>query len=167
MNLYKSFQCRVQLVWEKKKREFYVINQPSHVYTLVKDELIKKDREIFLSILLTARNTVIGIETVSMGTMNCSLVTPRELFKSALLANAFSIIICHNHPSGDMEPSNEDITITEQIVEAGKLLNIEVLDHLIISEKGFISLKEMNRLQMNRFTKSGKSILSTFNYKKI
>jgi len=156
---YKHFQCKVQLVWEKKKREFYVINQPSHVYTLVKDELIKKDREIFLSILLTARNAVIGIEEISMGTMDCCIVTPRELFKSALLANAFALILCHNHPSGDMKPSEEDIKITERIVDAGRLLNIEVLDHLIISEKGFISLKEMNRL-----TASGRSILSTFSY---
>ena len=83
---YKHFQCKVQLVWEKRKRETYVINQPSHVYTLVKDELIKKDREIFLSILLTTRNTVIGIETISIGTMNCCLISPRELFKNKLIA---------------------------------------------------------------------------------
>lgn len=154
---YNHFQCKVCLLWEKKKRQFYVINEPSHAYTLVKDELITSDRERFLSILLTARNTVIGIETVSIGTITSCMVTPRELFKSALLANACSIILCHNHPSGDLEPSQTDLHITDRLVTAGKLLDIDVLDHLIISEKGFTSLKEINRLQ-----ETGKSLLATY-----
>jgi len=76
------------------------------------------------------------MEMISKGTLNASLVHPREVFKGALLANAHAIIIAHNHPSGDVEPSIADKTSTEKLVDAGKLLNIEILDHVIIGSKG-------------------------------
>jgi DNA repair protein RadC len=148
--VYKSLQCRVYLKWERKKRKAYSITRPEDVYELVRDELVNADRERFLSVLLTTKNTVIGIETVGIGTINTCMVTARELFKSALLANAHSIILCHNHPSGDLTPSNEDIALTGKIVNAGEILGIEVCDHLIVGRDGFKSLKAMSLMTGNR-----------------
>ena len=160
MNGYRHFQCRVYLAWDREDREIYTISEPSHAYALVRDELVSSDRERFLSILLTTRNTVIGVETISVGSINTCPVSPSQLFKSALLANAPSVILCHNHPSGSLEPSREDMEITERIVTAGSILGIEVLDHIIIAENGFISLREMNRLHA-----TGTSILASRRYR--
>ena len=142
--VYKSLQCRVYLKWERKKRKAYSITRPEDVYELVRDELVNADRERFLSVLLTTKNTVIGIETVGIGTINTCMVTARELFKSALLANASRVILCHNHPSGDLTPSDDDIALTRRIVTAGQLLGIDVCDHLIVGRDGYRSLKQMN-----------------------
>ena len=140
--IYKQLKCRVCLVKEGNPSKEHAIRKPEDVFNLVKDELGKSDREMFLSILLTTRNTVIGIETVSIGTLTCSLVSAREIFKSAILANAACLILTHNHPSGNTEPSEEDIKITKRLQEAGKLLNIELLDHIIVGHNSFLSLKE-------------------------
>ena len=140
--IYKQLKCRVCLVKEGNTKKEHVIGKPEDVFKLVRDELGKSDREMFLSIMLSTRNVVIGIETVSIGTLNASLVSPRELFKSAILTNAACIIVVHNHPSGYTEPSPEDLTLTKRIAEAGKLLNIELVDHVIVTTKSFLSLKE-------------------------
>ena len=129
---YKGIKCRVCLVRESENDEIIKINNESDVYDLVKDELANSDREMLLSIMLTVKNDLIGVETVSIGSIVSSSITPRDIFKSAILANAIAVIICHNHPSGSLEPSNEDIEITKQLIEAGELLGIKVLDHLII-----------------------------------
>ena len=120
--------------------EIIRINNEEDAYELVKHELVSSDREMILSIMLTVKNELIGVETVSIGSVTASTTTPRDVFKSAILANAVSIILCHNHPSGDLTPSGEDIKITKQLIEAGELLGINVLDHLIVSHKGFNSL---------------------------
>ena len=161
MNKYHHFQCRVCLAWDREDREIYTISEPSHAYALVKDELVSSDRERFLSILLTTSNTVIGIETISIGSISTCPISPGQLFKSALLANARSVILCHNHPSGSLESSKEDMEITERIVTAGSILDIEVVDHIIIAENGFISLREMNRLHA-----PGTSLLASRRYRK-
>lgn len=137
---YKGMECRVYLVREGSNRKKITINEASDVYKLVKNELCSSDREIFLSLLLTAKNTLIGVETVSIGTINGCIVSPREVFKSAILANAESIIICHNHPSGDPTPSNGDVKLTDTLVKAGELIGIDVKDHLIVSEDGYKSV---------------------------
>ena len=137
---YKGIRCRVYLVREKTDGEIIRINNEEDAYELVKKELVSSDREIILSIMLTVKNDLIGVETVSIGSVTASTTTPRDVFKSAILANAVSIILCHNHPSGDLTPSGEDIRITKQLIEAGELLGINVLDHLIVSHKGFNSL---------------------------
>ena len=137
---YKGIRCRVYLVREKTDGEIIRINNEEDAYELVKKELVSSDREIILSIMLTVKNELIGVETVSIGSVTASTTTPRDVFKSAILANAVSIILCHNHPSGDLTPSGEDIRITKQLIEAGELLGINVLDHLIVSHKGFNSL---------------------------
>ena len=93
-------------------------------------------------ITLDTKNNITGIFTVSTGSLNASIVHPREVFKRAVLQNAASIIICHNHPSGDPTPSQEDINTTKRIYDAGKILGIELLDHIIIGDNDYISLKE-------------------------
>jgi DNA repair protein RadC len=148
--IFRNLQCRVYLAWDHENRESISITGPEDVYALVRDELAGADRERFLSILLSTKNMVIGIETVGIGTINTCMVTARELFKSALLANAHSVILCHNHPSGDLTPSDKDIALTRKIVNAGEILGIEVCDHLIVGRDGFKSLKAMNLMRPNR-----------------
>ena len=97
-------------------------------------EDMSSDREIFAVMLLNTKNHVVGINVVSIGSLTASVVHPREVFKSAILANAASIILTHNHPSGDPAPSKEDISITSRLVQAGRLMDIPVLDHIIIGD---------------------------------
>jgi DNA repair protein RadC len=92
------------------------------------------DREHFAVILLDRKNQMIGINTVSVGSLTTSIVHPREVFKPAILSNAVAVILCHNHPSGSPFPSNEDRALTTRLVEAGKLLGIDVLDHIILGD---------------------------------
>ena len=139
---YKGMRCRVCLVRENASDEIIKISKPADAYELVKDELINSDREILLSIMLTVKNDLIGVETVSLGSVTASTTTPRDIFKSAILANAVAIIVCHNHPSGELVPSKNDIEITKQLIAAGELLGIKVLDHLIVSNQGYRSLRD-------------------------
>ncbi len=141
---YGGMQCRVCLVRETKEAEDEAvkIKNPEDVYQLVKDDLANSDREMLLSVMLATNGHLIGVETVSIGTLNASHISPREVFKSAILANACSIILCHNHPSGDLKPSIEDHKATDAISKAGELLNIRLADHIIVAHGGFKSLKE-------------------------
>ena len=139
---YKGIRCRVCLVRENASDEIIKIKNESDAYELVKDELVNSDREILLSIMLTVRNDLIGVETVSIGSITASTTTPRDIFKSAILANAVAIIVCHNHPSGELIPSKNDIEITKQLIAAGDILGIKVLDHLIVSNQGYRSLRD-------------------------
>jgi len=92
--------------------------------------------EEFYSLYLNTKHQVIGMEMISKGTLNSSLVHPREVFKGALLANAHAVILAHNHPSGNVDPSLADKIATEKLVDAGKLLDVKVIDHVIIGSKG-------------------------------
>jgi len=94
------------------------------------------DREIFLLVCLNTRNHINCIHVVSIGTVNASLVAPREVFKIALLSNASEVAFIHNHPSGDTDPSEDDLLITRRLAECGKLFDIKLLDHVIISDEG-------------------------------
>ncbi|MBS1992693.1 MAG: hypothetical protein JSS83_19375 [Cyanobacteria bacterium SZAS LIN-3] len=98
--------------------------------------------EHFVSFHLSVKFEVIGYQIVSRGTISASLVHPREVFKAALLANSYAIIVAHNHPGGSLTPSREDIETTETLINAGKLLGVSVLDHVIVSSAGFASLRE-------------------------
>jgi DNA repair protein RadC len=101
------------------------------------------DREVFAVALLTIRHRILGLHTVSVGCLTSSLVHPREVFKPAILAGSAALLLAHNHPSGDPEPSAEDIALTRRLTAAGQLLGIEILDHLILGEGGrFVSLRE-------------------------
>ena len=139
---YKGIRCRVCLVRENTGDEVIRINKPLDAYELVKDELVHSDREMLLSVMLTVKNDLIGVETVSIGSIVSANIAPRDVFKSAILANAVAIIVCHNHPSGELVPSDSDIALTKQIVEAGELLGIKVLDHLIVSNQGYKSMRD-------------------------
>lgn len=121
------------------------LSTPSEAAGLGKRFLEDLDREQVIVCCLDNKNQPVSINVVSVGTLNSSLVHPREVFKTAILSNAASIILFHNHPSGDPEPSQEDINITTRIKDAGLILGIELLDHIIIgSEELFCSLKERN-----------------------
>lgn len=101
------------------------------------------DREMFAVAFLSQRNQVTGLHVVSVGGLSASIVEPRAVFKAAVLANAASLVCLHNHPSGNPEPSREDVAITKQLVEAGKLMGVPVLDHLILcSLDAYTSLSE-------------------------
>ncbi|MFZ5645967.1 MAG: RadC family protein [Bacillota bacterium] len=121
------------------------IKSPQDVSDLVMGEMRLLDREHFRALLLNTKHHVLRMETVSIGSLSSSLVHPRELFKSAIKFSAAAVILIHNHPSGDPAPSREDIDITKRLVEAGKLLGIEVLDHVIVGHS-FVSMKEKGLL---------------------
>ncbi len=119
-----------------------VIKFPGDVYNLLKERIRYWDREHFMAIFLNTKHHVIAVETVSVGSLSSSLVHPRELFKNSIKRSAAALILVHNHPSGDPTPSREDIEITRRLVEAGNIIGIQVLDHVIVGENGFVSLKE-------------------------
>src|SRR5215831_19290703 len=110
------------------------IRSSADASTLLHTYLADVDREHFVIILLNQKNRINDVNTVSIGSLTASIVHPREVFKSAILSNAASIICGHNHPSGDCQPSREDRALTQRLVEAGKLLGISVLDHVIIGD---------------------------------
>lgn len=120
-----------------------VINTPDDVAKLLMQKMRYLDREHFMVLLLNTKHAVLAIETVSIGSLSSTIVHPRELFKQAIKRSAAAIILVHNHPSGDPKPSNEDREITRRMVEIGKLLGIEVLDHIIIGNNTYRSLKIM------------------------
>lgn len=123
--------------WERP-----VIKSPIDVFHLVGEEMRYLDREHFRVILLNTKNHVLGIENISVGSLNASLVHPRELFKKAILKSAAGVILVHNHPSGDPHPSEEDKQVSCRMGEAGEIIGIEVLDHIVIGDGRFASLKE-------------------------
>jgi len=137
---------RIKLL-QIKESKGEIITTPGSVSKIMKAES-KADRECMWVLHLNTKNIIIEKELVSMGTLDSSLVSPREVFKGAILNSAHSIIVVHNHPSGTPEPSNEDIQIMEVLKKAGKILAIPVLDFIIISTSGeYWSAKEKNKLQ--------------------
>jgi len=116
------------------------------VVEIVGDELRLCDEERFKILLLDTKNKLIRDETVSVGTLNASLVHPREVFRSAIRASSAAVIVCHNHPSGDCRPSGEDRATTHRIKEAGELVGIRLLDHVIIGDGGYYSFKDDDTL---------------------
>lgn len=116
-------------------------NSPKVVADFLRRYVGREEKEHFIILYLDTRNKLI-IDKVSVGTLNASLVHPREIFKNAIKANAAQIIIAHNHPSGNPEPSPEDIALTRRLDEAARIIGIELLDHVIVTSSGFTSLKE-------------------------
>lgn len=136
---YKGYKIKTKLAIEgHKEYKPLKFSNPMDVYKAFK-KLVESDKERFYSLLLDAKNNVIGVDMVSQGALNSSLVHPREVYKSALLASAASVIFVHNHPSGDPEPSEHDKEITKQLKLAGDLLGIDVLDHVIIGLDEYFS----------------------------
>ena len=122
------------------------IKSPEDVAAIVRSQLKGKKKEHFLVLCLDSRNRLIHYKPVSMGSLDTSIVHPREVFKEAISSNAASVIFVHNHPSDDPEPSREDIELTKRLVEAGEIMGVSVLDHIIVCDTGYLSLKAKNLL---------------------
>ncbi|REJ19002.1 MAG: hypothetical protein C6W59_04625 [Paenibacillaceae bacterium] len=122
------------------------IRKPEDAAKLVMEDLRSELKEHFVCLFLNTKNQVLARETLSVGTLNASLVHPREVFRAAIKRGSASIICLHNHPSGDPTPSPEDIALTRRLQEAGALIGIDVLDHIVIGDGRFISLKEQGYL---------------------
>ena len=122
------------------------ISSPKDAYEMIKDQLQDLDREQFIIACLNTKNEPTNISVVSVGTLNKAIVHPREVFRTAILSNAASIMAFHNHPSGETTPSQQDIQLTNRLYEVGELLGIKLLDHLIIGDRTFTSLKEKGYL---------------------
>jgi DNA repair protein RadC len=118
------------------------IRSPQDVSDYLAEDLRYLQKEHFVCLFLNTKNHVIAQETLSMGSLNASIVHPREVFRAAIKRSSASIICVHNHPSGDPTPSPEDIQMTARLVEAGQIIGIEVLDHIILGDQNFVSLKE-------------------------
>lgn len=130
---------RAEITLERKQKK---IISPQDVFKLMKSKLKDYSKEHFYIISLNSRNAIIN--EISIGTLNASLVHPREVFDEAIRQRANSIILVHNHPSSDPTPSKDDIKITKKLKEAGKILGIEVLDHIIITRNSYLSFKNKN-----------------------
>ncbi|RKL65908.1 hypothetical protein CR203_17700 [Salipaludibacillus neizhouensis] len=124
----------------------YVIRSPEDVSNYMMEEMRHLQQEHFICLYLNTKNQVIHKQTIFIGSLNASIVHPREVFKEAFRYSAASIICLHNHPSGDPSPSKEDIDVTKRLIESGRMIGIEVLDHIIIGDHRFISLKEKGHL---------------------
>jgi DNA repair protein RadC len=138
--------CESELSIPYATQKDAIISTPADAYKLFHPIFTGAVRERFLVIWLSSANKVAGYEIVSEGILNSSLAHPREVFRGAIVATCASIIICHNHPSGNTEPSSEDVQITRQMAEAGKIIGIPVHDHIIFSDTTYTSLAERGLL---------------------
>lgn len=119
---------------EKIPGKKHSVRSPEDIVTVFQTYLAGADRENFVVGMLDRKGNVLGLNTVSVGSISSSIVHPREVFKPAIIIGASSLILCHNHPSGDTRPSKEDREVTRRLIEGGKLLGIEILDHVIIGD---------------------------------
>jgi DNA repair protein RadC len=122
------------------------VKNASDIFEAFRAHFEPVDREQFIAIILDGRNQVIGFNVISVGTLTTALVHPREVFKPAIVAGAAALILVHNHPSGDPEPSQEDRALTERLKQVGELIGIRVLDHLVIGDGRYVSLVERGLL---------------------
>jgi DNA repair protein RadC len=150
----KAIQLKAAFELARRLSEFShdkprIISTPEDAVAIVREEMRLLDREEFHVLLLNTKNGLIKKTQISRGSLNASIVEPREVFKEAIAASAASVILAHNHPSGDPTPSAEDVAITKRLVKSGELLNISVLDHIILGQRAqgrdsdFVSLKEL------------------------
>lgn len=140
-----TIQATIELAKRLSSRlrlESVTISSPGDAAGLMMEEMRHYLREHFCVVLLDTKNKVLGVEEISVGSLNTSLVHPREVFRPAIRKACASIILIHNHPSGDPTPSREDLDVTRRLFEAGKLVGIEVLDHVVIGDGKFISFRE-------------------------
>ena len=129
-------------VWAGSMDYRQVINNSADAAELLIKKMRGLDRENFQVMLLNQKKALLGIETVSVGTLNGSMVHPREVFKSAIRRSASTVILAHNHPSGICEPSEQDLLVTQRLKEAGQMIGIDVIDHIIIGEDTYYSFRE-------------------------
>jgi DNA repair protein RadC len=132
---------RLESFSEKEKPS---ISSPEAAYTYIYPILREQKKESFIALYLDTKNKLIFKEIVSVGSLNANIVHPREVFRPAIVQSAAAIIVAHNHPSGDPAPSQNDIDITRKLIETGKIIGIEIHDHIIIGNSRFLSMKELN-----------------------
>ena len=135
-----------RLVQEEQIGDGKYVRSPDDVYFLVKNDMRYLDREHFCTIMLGTKNQVLARETVAIGSLSAALVHPRELFKGCIQKSAAAVVLVHNHPSGDPEPSPEDIKLTDRLSQAGALLGIQVVDHVIVGDGRYVSLRERGHI---------------------
>jgi len=140
----KLFQAISERYAKEKIPKKILLDSPKAVADYLRGKIGREKKEHFFILCLDARNNLIKINNVAIGTLNANLVHPREVFKEAIRSLSVQVILAHNHPSGDLIPSKEDIKVTKDLVAAGKIIGIDVLDHIIVSSSGFCSLKERN-----------------------
>jgi DNA repair protein RadC len=139
----KSIEVReIEYSYEKRPK----ISSMDDVVQIVKPMIADSNKEFFMALYLNTKNGVIKQEIISIGSLNANVVHPREVFKTDCMISASSIIVAHNHPSGDPTPSREDIEITKKLAEAGKMMGIELLDHVIIGNDRYYGFKESGQL---------------------
>lgn len=147
--------CQIQAILEisrriqpkssgKSTKKSKSLLSPDDVYQEIKPKIAHLKKEHFILVSFDTRNRLISTDTISIGTLNSSLVHPRELFSVAIRRHAASVIIAHNHPSGDPDPSDEDIRVTKKLIEAGILMGIQVLDHIVVTQDSFFSFSAEN-----------------------
>lgn len=141
-----AFEISRRILSQSKWTHNKKITSPQDVAEIFIPKLVDELKEQFIVVCLNSANKIIKHEVISVGNLNSSIVHPREVFKVAIDSSAASIILIHNHPSGNPEPSNEDISITKKIAEAGKTMDIPVFDHLIIAGSGYTSFVEKRLL---------------------
>ena len=137
-----TLKAAFELSRRVKNVRFTRISSPRDAYEILKPSFSHKETEHFGTITLNRKGFLINVHTISVGGVGRTAVTPKEVFKPAVRDLAEAVILFHNHPSGDPTPSREDVEITRRLIEAGKLLGIEVLDHIVVGREGFVSLKE-------------------------
>ena len=137
-----SFELGRRTIVVRRQREMKKVRSPEDVAWLMIPEMKSLDREHFKAILLNTKNGILKIVTVAIGSLNAALVHPRELFKAAVASSAAGVILVHNHPTGNPEPSAEDTELTTRFVRCGELLGIELVDHIIIGGARWVSLRE-------------------------
>jgi len=142
----KFFQAFSTHYAKEKLPKKITFDSPQVVANFLQEKIGREKKEHFYILALDSRNNLIKMNNVSTGTLDANLVHPREVFKEAIQASAAQVIIAHNHPSGDPEPSEGDLVITNRLVEAGKILEIAVVDHIIVTNNDFLSLKERKLL---------------------
>ena len=139
-----SLRFGQRIAQKTMEKKITKIKNSEDIYQYLKNEVQDKKNECFYAILLDTKNVIISKEVISIGTLDASIVHPREAFKPAIKKSAKSIVFAHNHPSGDFTPSKDDFRTTQRLVEAGEILDIEVLDHIIIGKDGYYSFKKEN-----------------------
>ena len=118
------------------------IDRPEGAVEILRRQIALEDREVFAVVIMDTRNHVLGINTVSIGSLSASIVHPREVFQAAVGLGAVALIVAHNHPSGDPTPSPEDRAVTERLVSAGEVLGIRVLDSVVVADSSYHSMRE-------------------------
>src|SRR5699024_1778213 len=141
LTLYSSMLMIKRYIVEEREKG-HIISSPEDAANYVMNDMRNLNQEHLVAFFLNTKNEIIYRNTIFMGSLNASIVHPREIFREAIKRSSASVIVCHNHPSGSPRPSQEDIHVTRRLVESGKIVGIELLDHLVIGDRKFVSLKE-------------------------